>query len=220
MRLALALLATILTFSSAHAEITPASSKIEPIPDQIWKMMRGKSWNDEIKACAGREDLVLLTLPYWDFTDQAKIGHLIVHKSVGSEVRDVFVQMFRDKSYNFERMELIDVYGGNDRASMGANNTSAYNCRVVSGTTRLSSHGRGLAIDINPIQNPYVTLKITSPPAGKPWDTPDERRKAKSQKGLILKDSAITKAFKAKGWYWGGEWKNSKDYQHFSKDGK
>jgi hypothetical protein len=201
----------------AHAQDI---SNVQPIPDDVWKSMQGKSYNTKIKGCALREDLVLLTLPYWNFKDEAKTGQMIVNKSQGDTVRDIFVRLYEDKSYKIERMQLIDAFGGDDRASMNANNTSAYNCRLVSGSTRLSSHAKGLAIDINPLINPYVWKKGTSPPGGKKWDTVAERKAAKDQPGMILSDSPITKAFKAKGWGWGGEWNNSKDYQHFSADGR
>jgi hypothetical protein len=203
--------------ATAYAE---DKSKLQPIPDTVWQAMQGKSFNTKTKGCAQRDDLVLLTLPYWNFKGESKIGQMIVNKSVGETVRDVFVRLYNDKSYKVERMELIDAYGGDDRASMNANNTSAYNCRLIFGSTRLSSHAKGLAIDINPLVNPYVWRKGTSPPGGKKWDTVAERKAAKDQPGMILPESPITKAFKAKGWGWGGEWNNSKDYQHFSADGR
>lgn len=201
-------------------EISVADAKLEPIPDTVWAAMQGKSFHTEVKGCAQRADLVLLSVPHWNFNGEAKLGQLIVHKSIGTDVLDIFTRLYTDKSYAVDRMELIDVFGGDDRASMTVNNTSAYNCRVVAGTTRLSSHARGLAIDINPLINPYVWSKGTSPPGGAKWDTPNERTAASAQPGIILKSSTITKAFLAKGWGWGGNWKTTKDYQHFSADGK
>jgi hypothetical protein len=89
-----------------------------------------------------------------------------VHKSVAEDVRDVFVALFESKSLAIARMDLIDVFGGNDEASMAANNTSGYNCRKASGSRRLSSHALGLAIDVNPLVNPFVWKKGTSPKGG------------------------------------------------------
>jgi hypothetical protein len=192
----------------------------EPLPEAVWVAMQGKSYNNTLKACAQRGDLVLLTLPYWDYENRAQLGQLIVHASVGDVVRQIFVDLYTDKSYRIQSMQLIDVYGGNDDASMDANNTSAYNCRRVAGGGRLSSHARGLAIDVNPLVNPFVWKKGTSPKGGAAWDTPAERKAARKHPGMILPDSAIVKAFKAKGWGWGGDWKGSKDYQHFSADGR
>jgi hypothetical protein len=215
----LALLGTTLA-TPAAADDMLSKAQIAPIPDGVWADMQGKSFNTELKGCAQREDLVLLSVPYRDFKGQSQLGQLIVAKSVGPQVLDTFKRLYTDKSYAIERMELIDVFGGNDRASMNVNNTSAYNCRLVSGSQRLSSHARGLAIDINPLINPYVWRKGTSPLGGKKWDTPAEREAAKDQPGMVLPKSPIVKAFKAIGWGWGGEWKGSKDYQHFSADGK
>lgn len=202
------------------AEISGAMAQAQSIPDNVWASMQNKSYHADIKGCAQRDDLVLLSVPYWDYQWQAKMGALVVHKSVGAEVLDVFKKLFTDKSYAFERIERIDKFGGDDRASMVVNNTSAYNCRVVAGSNRLSSHAKGLAIDINPFTNPFVTSKLTSPPGSEAYDTPTERATLKDKPGMILRKGALVKAFAAKGWKWGGDWTSLKDYQHFSKDGK
>lgn len=206
----------------ARAEETGSGqATITPIPDTIWSAMQGKSFHASVKGCARREDLRLLTLPYRDFSGTAKLGRLIVHRRVAADVRDVFVQVFKDKSFAIARMDLVDAFNGDDDASMAANNTSAYNCRKAAGSKRLSSHAQGIAIDVNPLINPFVWKKGTSPSGGAAWDTPTERKAAAGQQpGLITADSAITRAFKAKGWGWGGDWKSSRDYQHFSADGR
>ncbi len=182
--------------------------------------MQDKSFNPRIKGCAQRRDLRLLSLPFRDFSGAVKQGQLIVHRRVARDVRNVFVQLFTDKSFAIARMDLIDAFNGDDDASMAANNTSGYNCRRVSGSARLSSHARGLAIDINPLVNPFVSRRGTSPKGGEAWDTAEERGKVADQPGLILPGSAITRAFKSRGWGWGGDWRSSKDYQHFSADGR
>jgi D-alanyl-D-alanine carboxypeptidase len=209
-----------LCFSITPALASEPAAKFQPIPDAVWSSMQGKSFHAEVKGCAQRADLVLVTVPYWDYKGKSQTGEMIVHASIGKDVLSIFNTLYTDKSYAFERIALIDAYGGNDRASMNANNTSGYNCRAVSGSTRLSSHARGLAIDVNPFTNPYVWKLGTSPPGATAFDTLKERTAAKNKPGMILADSPITKAFKAKGWGWGGDWKNSKDYQHFSADGK
>jgi len=210
-----------LSLPTQSAEIAARDAAISPIPDSVWAAMQGKSFNPSIKGCAQRLDLRLLSLPFRDFAGIEKTGQLIVHKSVAEDVRDVFVALFESKSLAIARMDLIDVFGGNDEASMAANNTSGYNCRKASGSRRLSSHALGLAIDVNPLVNPFVWKKGTSPKGGEAWDTPAERTAAAgNQPGLITANSAITLAFKAKGWGWGGDWKSSKDYQHFSADGR
>jgi hypothetical protein len=203
------------------ALVTPAlASDIAPIPDPIWQNMQGKSYNTKLKDCAQRDDLRLVTVPYWNFKGEDKTGQLIVNARAAKTVAQIFTSLHASKAYAFERIDLVDAYGGDDHASMMANNTSAYNCRLVAGSTRLSAHAKGLAIDINPLINPYVWKGGTSPKEGEPWDTTDERKAARNKPGMILPDSAITKAFKKAGWGWGGDWKGTKDYQHFSATGK
>jgi hypothetical protein len=201
-------------------DISVDAAKMQAIPEEVWVGMQNKSFHSDVKGCAQRADLVLLSVPYWDYRGQAKMGELVVHTSVGAEILEVFKTLYTDRSYAFDRIERIDVYDGDDRASMTANNTSAYNCRLVAGSNRLSSHAKGLAIDINPFTNPFVTSKLTSPPGAEAYDTPAERLALKGKPGLILRRGVLTKAFAAKGWKWGGNWTSLKDYQHFSKDGK
>jgi hypothetical protein len=99
---------------------------------------------------------------------------------------------------------------------MAANNTSAFNCRFVSGTARWSEHAYGRAIDINPVQNPYVSSSgRASPPAGAAYV--DRSRRAP---GMIHAGDAVVRAFAAVGWGWGGSWRGVKDYQHFSASGR
>jgi hypothetical protein len=112
-------------------------------------------------------------------------------------------------------MKLIDKYGADDHRSMNADNTSAFNCRFVAGTTRWSEHAYGRAIDINPIENPYVTPSgHVSPPAGEAFT--DRSRHAK---GMIHHGDRAWHAFRDVGWKWGGDWSGAKDYQHFSVTG-
>jgi D-alanyl-D-alanine carboxypeptidase-like protein len=114
-------------------------------------------------------------------------------------------------------MRLVSDYGGDDERSMAANNTSAFNCRPVAGTDRWSQHSFGAAIDLNPVQNPYVTEAGISPAAGRAYARPGARRAA--VEGLITEGSPAVRAFRAAGWEWGGDWTSPKDYQHFSAAG-
>ena len=114
-------------------------------------------------------------------------------------------------------MRLIDAYGANDRRSMAADNTSAFNCRFVSGKPGVwSQHAYGRAIDINPIENPYVVPSsgYVSPPAGRRFA--DRSRNAP---GMVHRRDAVVRAFAKVGWEWGGRWPGAKDYQHFSATG-
>jgi hypothetical protein len=123
--------------------------------------------------------------------------------------------MYR-KDFRIHRMRLIDHYGGGDKRSMRADNTSAFNCRKVSGSTSWSEHAYGRAIDINPVENPYVASDGTvHPRKGRRYA--DRSRRAK---GMVHAGDATVRAFARVGWGWGGSWSSSKDYQHFSASGR
>ena len=98
---------------------------------------------------------------------------------------------------------------------MAANNTSAFNCRPVAGTSRWSEHAYGRAIDVNPVQNPYVAGRHVSPPAGRRYAD-----RAGRAPGMIRAGDAVVRAFAAAGWGWGGAWRTARDYQHFSASGR
>ena len=160
------------------------------------------------------EDLRLVTLTHWGFDREAHRGELVVHKDQARAVRRVFRVLFRVR-FPVERMELVDRYGGDDDRSMAANNTSAFNCRRVEGSSSWSEHAYGRAIDINPIQNPLVDGSRVAPPGGSRYLDRSQRAK-----GLIRANDRIVRAFAAIGWGWGGYWTSLKDYQHFSSTGR
>lgn len=160
------------------------------------------------------EDLRLLSVTYWGFDQAAHQGALVVHADHADGVVAVMRQLFAER-FPIERMELVDAYDGNDDRSMAANNTSAFNCREVSrrpGTW--SQHAFGSAIDVNPVQNPYILRDGTVLPPGAETD-----RTTRST-GLITADSVVVSAFADIGWSWGGAWSSGVlDYQHFSASG-
>jgi hypothetical protein len=160
------------------------------------------------------EDLRLLTLTHWGFDGGVHRGELVVHKDQARAVQDVFRALFRAR-FPIKRMQLVDVYGGDDDRSMAANNTSGFNCRGVAGGSSWSEHAYGRAIDINPIQNPEVRDGRVSPPAGSRY-----LERSRRVRGLIRADDAVVRAFAAVGWGWGGYWTSLKDYQHFSATGR
>lgn len=187
-----------------------------PIPDAAWEQMQGVSWHAGL-GCPAREDLRLLIVPYTDFDGAAQRGQLIVAAEVAEDVLDIFAQLQAD-GFPIQSMILVHLFEGDDDLSMEANNTSAFNCRMTASGKRLSEHSYGRAIDINPVQNPYVTKSRVLPPLGADYDEKAER--AVDHKGLIRKGDAVVKAFADKGWKWGGDWKSLKDYQHFSTSGR
>jgi len=186
------------------------------IPDATWRAMQGKSWHKGF-GCPSRRKLALLTIPYKDFDGRCRIGEMIVARSVASDILDVFAKLYNG-DFRIARMDLVHEFGGDDPRSMSANNTSAFNCRRVTGGRRLSEHSYGKAIDINPVQNPYVRRGRTQPRAGRAYDTPAER--LRKRLGVIRRRGVAERAFRSIGWTWGGNWRSLKDYQHFSQSGR
>lgn len=141
-------------------------------------------------------------------------GVLVVHRDVAADVVTVVRRLF-DARFPLTQARPVDDFGGSDDASMAADNSSAFNCRTVAGSSTWSEHAYGRAIDLNPVRNPYVRGSVVEPPGGRGWlDRSDVRP------GMIVEAHAVTDAFDAVGWGWGGRWRTAKDYQHFSTSGR
>ncbi|MGI8607516.1 MAG: M15 family metallopeptidase [Gaiellaceae bacterium] len=160
-------------------------------------------------------DLRLLRVSHWGYEGEVHRGRLIVNRWQAWPVVRVLKRLYANR-YPIRRLWLIDAYRSNDRRSMAANNTSAFNCRYVAGTTRWSEHAYGRALDINPVQNPFVASSgRVSPPSGTAFAD-----RSKRAKGMIRARDAVVRAFASIGWRWGGSWGSPKDYQHFSATGR
>jgi hypothetical protein len=174
--------------------------------------MVGSSWH---AGCpVPLRNLRFLKLDYWGYDGSVHQGRMVVNGAQAVHVVAVFRKLFYAR-LQIRRMRLIDAYGADDDRSLAANNTSAFNCRFVAGTSRWSMHAYGLAIDINPVQNPYVSGSRVSPPAGRAYL--DRSRHAT---GMIHAGDVVVRAFASVGWKWGGYWSSPKDYQHFSSNGR
>jgi hypothetical protein len=159
------------------------------------------------------EDLRYVTVTHHGFDGEAVQGELVVHTDAADAMVVVFHALW-DAGYPIRSLRLVDDFGGSDDASMAADNTSALNCRAVTGGTRWSEHAYGRAIDVNPVENPYVLGGHVAPPAGRDFaDRPD-------LPGVIHDDDAVVRAFASVGWSWGGDWSSPTDYQHFSATGR
>jgi hypothetical protein len=159
-------------------------------------------------------DLRRLDLSYWGFDGRPHKGALVVHASEAENIIGVFRRLY-DRRFPIRRMEPIDVYGGSDEASTAADNTAGFNCRnaVASGPPTWSQHAFGRAIDVNPVENPYILEGEVLPPAGR--DFVDRRN---VRPGMAVGGGELVAAFAEAGWSWGGVWANP-DYQHFSASG-
>jgi hypothetical protein len=175
--------------------------------------MIGVSWQPGCPVALA--DLRLLTLTYHGFDGGPHTGRLVAHRDAAATLVGVFRRLYA-AGFPIRRMRPVDAYGGSDFRSIEADNTSAFNCRHVEGTSRWSNHAYGRAIDVNPIENPYVTSGgTTSHPASHPYL---DRRRARP--GMATRGGALVRAFQAAGWGWGGDWPGVRDYQHFSANGR
>lgn len=182
----------------------------EPISDELFQRMQGKSWKKDCPL--KRSELRYLRLLHRNAEGRTQLGEMVVNAQIADKVVRIFRKLY-EAGYRIERMVLVDDYDGDDERSMEANNTSSFNYRTVPGRTTLSKHARGLAIDLNTRYNPYVTKQGVSPKNGRDYAFNRNRRTDIPYK--IDQQDLACKLFKAEGFTWGGDWRSSKDYQHF-----
>lgn len=178
------------------------------IPENIKKDMLGKSMPSHEPLSF--DNLSYLRITYYGFDEKTHIGEMVVDKRVAAEVVDIFEELYK-KKYPFEKIKLIDEYDAIDESSMSDNNSSSFCYRTIANTNTVSNHGKGLAIDINPLQNPHVIGNKTSPESGYAYSD-----RSNTKMGMIQVGDDCYNAFTSRGWSWGGHWKNP-DYQHFEK---
>lgn len=183
------------------------------IDDALFERIYGRSFKAD--CTTSRSELRYLTVLHVDIEGNIRAGELICHRTIAGELLEIFRTLY-DADYPIERMVLIDRYDADDERSMAANNSSAFNFRFISGTTKPSSHSRGLAVDINPLYNPYVVTRNgrtrVEPEAGRPYV---DRTAAFPYK--IERGDRCCQEFLRHGFVWGGDWRSCKDYQHFEK---
>ncbi len=202
--------------ASATVESVPPTSEprfeaaVSPIGEALAGEMQGVSWRPGCPVPIS--ELRLLTMNHWGFDGQVHAGELVVHADVADDIVGVFAKLF-DVGYPIRRMERIEHYGGDDDASMAADNTSAFNCRPITGGGAFSVHSWGKAVDVNPVENPYVKGALVLPESGRPFVD-----RSSSRPGVIVDGDVVVEAFAAIGFVWGGDWTRLKDYQHFEVD--
>ncbi len=174
--------------------------------------MTGVSWRPGCPVAL--RDLRVVTATHWDFSGRVRTGRVIVHRDAARDLLDVLRRLYTSR-FPVRRMVPIDAYGGSDFRSIEADNTSAFNCRTVEGTSRWSEHAYGRAIDVNPIENPFVSGGRTSHRASIPY-----LDRTPCRAGMACPGNVLVRAFRAIGWGWGGDWSAVKDYQHFSASGR
>jgi hypothetical protein len=181
-----------------------SSSRIEKLKQGAWK-----------KGCPiALSDIRSLHLLYLREDGSVQKGELIVAEKAAEDLKRVFARLYQQR-FPIHKMQSVENYDGDDDRSMADNNTSVLNCRNVKGTSKWSEHSYGLAIDINPLWNPYVRKNNVEPPEGKQF-----LDRTLTISGLIRSTDPIVGFFTDIGWKWGGTWTRSKDYQHFSARGR
>jgi len=200
---------------TAVAESQPAeptfSCSAEALSQDERNAMAGVTWHEGCPVAL--DDLVVLRPSHWDMGGEVQTGELVIAATHADDLEQVFSGLF-DARFPIRSMRPAREYGGDDDATMAADNTSAFNCRKTTGGSSYSQHSYGHAIDLNPVENPYVKGGLVLPPEGAAYTDRDG-----SVPGLIVAGDAVTSAFAAIGWGWGGDWSSLKDYQHFSANG-
>lgn len=185
------------------------------LTEALKERITGISYPAPGKPCRiSYDDLRYVRILYVDFDGVEREGELMVHRKVADDVIDIFYQLY-EAQYPLASVRLVDDYGevADDNLSMADNNTSAFCYRQVTGSKKLSWHSFGAAIDINPVQNPYIHGKRVAPPEGANYLNRKDKRP-----GMIDHSDTCYKVFRAHGWKWGGDFSGDKDYQHFYKE--
>ena len=199
--------------SDTH-QISDEDFYISEIPDDIFEKMQGKSYKAD--CTVPRDELRYLHVLHMGFDGQTKEGELVVNKAIADDVLAIFEELYQ-ADYPIEKVELVDAYNADDEESMSHNNSSAFNFRFISHTTKISKHGLGMAVDINTLYNPYVKTvdgKLSIEPA----NATAYVDRSKDFPYKIDHDDLCYKLFTKYGFTWGGDWTHSKDYQHFERD--
>ncbi len=189
----------------------PAFFYNEPIPNEVFARMEDRSFGED--CTVSREDLRYVRVLHMDADGVTHVGELVVNQAVADEVTQIFRELY-DVKYPIRKMHLVDDYEADDAASCSDDNTSAFNFRTIAGTSRLSNHAWGLAIDINTFENPYYIMST-----GHLWPPEAERYLDRSVDDpyVLHVGDACYEAFVSRGWTWGGDWPDTHDYQHFEK---
>ena len=206
----------------------------EPLTEEIKKRITGISYpvtKDKQHTTAGKatnivntedeiqisyDDLRYVSILHYNFKGIVRTGELICNKAIAQDMVEIFYELYQNQ-YQIEQIHLVDEYGGDDTLSMQDNNTSCFNYRVVDGTSNLSKHALGLAIDINPFFNPYVVYKADGSTYISPSGSETYADRSKDFAYKIDENDLCYKLFIEHGFIWGGHWNSMKDYQHFQK---
>lgn len=202
---------SLLDMSAVEADLPESLFYIEELSPEVQQRIMGISYQENDNIALG--ELRYLRILHIGFDGQTHIGELLVNQSIAADVLEIMQELY-ENGYAIEKMTLVDNYGADDEQSMEDNNTSAFNYREIAGSSKLSRHSLGLAIDINPLYNPCVKNggTLVSPVNGVAYADRSQQFAHK-----IDENDLCYKLFTEHGFTWGGNWNSLKDYQHFEK---
>ena len=204
----------LLLFSSIEMAAQGEIFRADTLSDAVFSRMQGRSYPSN--CTVRRADLRLLTLTYCDFDGATQQGELVCNKAIAQDLIAIFRELYRQR-YPIAQIRLIDDFDADDERSMQANNTSCFCFRAISGSRKLSKHAQGLAIDLNPLQNPCVKRRNDGTLDVLPATARFYANRSRNFKYKITRNDLAYRLFKQRGFRWGGDWKSLKDYQHFEK---
>lgn len=207
----------LLLFVLIYLSVVPVEAQVfsaQPIPDSVFLRMQGRSWPEG--CTVRRSDLRYLRLSHFDAEKKEYVGEMVCNKAIANDIVEIFRELYRQK-YPIQRIRLIDDYEADDEQAMRDNNTSSFCYRKISGSSKLSKHATGMAVDVNTLYNPYVRSgkdghRIVEPATATKYV---DRRKSFPYK--IVKGDLLYRLFIQHGFKWGGSWRTMKDWQHFEK---
>lgn len=187
----------------------PFVCEIAEVPADVAAAMRGVSWREDPR-CPPWAELAYLRVSHLDFAGAHALGELVVAREIAGATRALLARLYQ-LGFPLRRLERIEAYGGSDDASMAADNSSAFNFRTVAGTDRLSQHALGYAIDLNPLENPWLVGGGVQPAGGAAY-----LDRSYLRPGMIVRPGPVTATLDELGWEWGGDWRVP-DYHHLVK---
>ena len=183
------------------------TAEVLPISDEIRARMTDRSWRDDPR-CPPWDALGYLRIDHVTFDGGTARGELVVAAALAARTLEVFRRLWQ-LGFPIRQMRLVDDFAADDDQSMAADNSSAFNFRLVAGTQLLSQHALGRAIDINPVENPWRKPDRIVPDAGKAFA---DRREIRP--GMIVRPGPVVAMFDELGWEWGGDWMHAWDDHH------
>ncbi len=197
---------------------SPFKASARPLPAQIRAELRAGSWHRGCPVSLSR--LRLLSVSYRGFDNHVHAGGLVVNQDAAAPLAKVFRRLY-ELRFPIRHMDVADAYGPKRARPADGDVSAAFECRQAvpspcsggKGTGSWSEHAYGEAVDLNPIENPYVGCGRTRPAASRPY-----LNRSRHRRGMVTPE--VVRAFRAIGWGWGGTWSGStKDYMHFSASG-